>query len=151
MENNYHKAYKEVLEVLKYMAKEDVNKVPENMILTFETKQDKNHIFKIDVNKSIEEQNLLEETKDILSNIFRDYWATPEQREKIIARENFEREKIELEKRERYNPDRIFENRNSENEETYKVIDNELTVVENKSFSEKIKDFIRSIFNYKNK
>lgn len=151
MENNYHKAYKEVLEVLRYMSKEDVNKVPEDMILTFETKQDKNHTFKIDVNKSIEEQNLLEETKDILSNIFRDYWATPQQREKIIARENFEREKIELEKRERYNPDKIFENRNTVNEETYKVVDNELTVVENKSFSEKIKDFIKSIFNYKHK
>ena len=146
MENNYHKAYKEVLEVLKYMSKEDVKKVPKDMILTFETKQDKNHIFEIDVNQSIEEQNLLEETKDILANIFRDYWATPEQKEKIIARENFEREKIELEKRERYNPDKIFENRNYIKEESYKVVDNELTVVENKTWSEKIIDFIKSIF-----
>ena len=146
MENNYHKAYKEVLEVLKYMSKEDVKKVPKDMIVTFETKQDKNHIFEIDVNQSIEEQNLLEETKDILANIFRDYWATPEQKEKIIARENFEREKIELEKRERYNPDKIFENRNYIKEESYKVVDNELTVVENKTWSEKIIDFIKSIF-----
>ena len=151
MESNYYKAYKEVLEVFKYMSEEDVKKVPEDMILTFETKQDKNHTFKIDVNKNIEDQNLLEETKDILANIFRDYWATPEQKEKIIARENFEREKIELEKRERYNPDKIFENRNNVKEETYKVVDNELTVVQNKSFSEKIKDFIKSIFNYKHK
>ena len=146
MESNYYKAYKEVLEVFKYMSEEDVKKVPEDMILTFETKQDKNHTFKIDVNKSIEEQNLLEETKDILSNVFRDYWATPEQREKIIARENFEREKIELEKRERYNPDKIFENKRAVKEENYKVVDNELTVVQNKSFSEKIKAFIKSIF-----
>lgn len=151
MENNYHKAYKEVLEVLKYMSEKDINKVPKDMILTFETKQDKNHCFKIDVNKGIEEQNLLEETKDILANIFRDYWATEEQREKIIARENFEREKIELEKRERYNPDKIFENRNAIKEENYKVIDNELTVVENKSWSEKVIGFFKSIFNYKHK
>ena len=149
MENNYYEAYKEVLEVLKYMSEEDVNKLPKDMILTFETKQDKSHIFEIDVNKSIEEQNLLEETKDILANIFRDYWATEEKREKIIARENFEREKQEIEKREKYNPDKIFENKNCIKEETYKVIDNELTVVENKSFGEKIKDFFKKLFKIK--
>ena len=148
MEKNYYKAYKEVLEILKYMSDEDVNKVPKDMILTFETKQDKNHIFEVDTKKTIEEQNLLEETKDILANIFRDYWATEEQKQKIIARENFEREKLELEKREKYNPDKIFEKK-EEIKETYKVVDNELTLVENKSFGEKVKDFFKKIFRIK--
>ena len=131
------------------MSEEDVNKLPKDMLLTFETKQNKSHIFEIDVNKSIEEQNLLEETKDILANIFRDYWAKEKQREKTIAREKMEREKKKIEKREKYNPDKIFENKNSIKEETYKVIDNELTLVENKSFGEKIKDFFKKIFKIK--
>lgn len=145
MENNYNKAYKEVLEVLKYMSDEDVNKVPKDMIETFEVKQDKNHIFEVDTEKSIEEQNLLEETKDILANIFRDYWATEEQKQKIIARENFEREKLELEKREKYNPDKIFEKK----EESYKDTDNEFRLVINKSFGEKVKDFFKKLFGIK--
>lgn len=149
MENNYNKAYKEVLEILKYMSDEDVNKVPKDMIETFEAKQDKNHIFEVDTEKSIEEQNLLEETKDILANIFRDYWATEEQKQKIIARENFEREKLELEKREKYNPDKIFEKKEAEKEESYKDTDNEFRLVINKSFGEKVKDFFKKLFGIK--
>lgn len=149
MENNFHKAYKEVLEVLKYMSKEDVDKIPKDMILTFEKKQDKNHSVKIDVNKELGEQKLLEETKDILSNIFRDYWATQEQKEKIIARENFERDKIESEKREKYNPNKIFEIQKSVQEDEYKTENNKITVLRSKSWSEKVIGFFKSIFRIK--
>ena len=150
MKKNYYKAYKEVLEILKYMSEEDVNKVPEDMILTFQIKQDKSHNIKIDVNKAIEDQNLLEETKDILANIFRDYWATEEQKQKIIARENFEREKLELEKREKYNADKVFENKNTvKKEKNYKIIEKNLVLVKPKSFGEKLKDFLKQIFRIK--
>ena len=98
MEENYHKAYKEVIEILKYLPKESVNKIPKTIIETFEKKQKKDYVFNIDINKTFEEQNLLEETKDILAIIFRDYWATPYQREKIQEKEKYERQKIEEEK-----------------------------------------------------
>lgn len=110
MENNFHKAYKEILELLKYMPKEDVEKIPKEMIYTFKVKMDKEHQFEIDTKKPLEEQNFLEETKDILANIFRDYWATPKQREKILAREKIEKQQLEEEKRKKYNPDNIFKN-----------------------------------------
>lgn len=48
---------------------------------------DKNCEFKVDINKSFEEQEILDETKAILANIFRDYWATPYQKERIEAKE----------------------------------------------------------------
>ena len=32
MEENYHKAYKEVIEILKYLPKESVNKIPKTII-----------------------------------------------------------------------------------------------------------------------
>ena len=76
MEENYHKAYKEVIEILKYVPQESVNKIPKTMLETFEKKMDKDYVFNVDINKSFEEQNLLEETKDIFAVIFRDYWAT---------------------------------------------------------------------------
>ena len=58
MEENYHKAYKEVLEILKYVPEESVKKIPRQMLDTFEKKKDKNHIFYVDITKSFEEQNL---------------------------------------------------------------------------------------------
>lgn len=52
-----------------------------------------------------EEQNLLDETKAILANIFRDYWATTYQRDKIIEKKKIDRIKIEENKRKKYNND----------------------------------------------
>lgn len=108
MENNFHKAYKEIIELLKYMPKEKVEKIPENMLYTFKTKMDTKHQFEIDPKKPLEKQDFLKETKDILSNLYRDYWATPEQREKILAKEKIEKQKVEEEKRRKDNLRNIY-------------------------------------------
>ncbi len=106
MEDNYVKAYKEIVEILKYVPEESVNKIPKEMRDMFEAEQLKTYDFQIDTNKPFEEQELLEETKAILANIFRDYWATEYQKDRIIKKENQEREK--------YNPDNIFKSRISD-------------------------------------
>ena len=105
----YAKAYKEIVEILKYMPKESVNKIPSKMLEMFNDEQSKDYNFKIDTEKPFEEQELLEETKAILANMFRDYWATEYQREIILQKEKFDREELEKIKREKYNPDDIFE------------------------------------------
>ena len=69
---------------------------------------DDKYDFKIDISKSFEEQDIFEETKAILANIFRDYWATPEQKERILEKERNDREIEENIKREKYNPDNLF-------------------------------------------
>ena len=97
MEDNYPKAYKEVIEILKYVPEESVNKIPQTMLDTFKTKMDKEYNFIVDINKAFEEQELLEETKAIFANIFRDYWATPYQKEKIDMLE-LEQQAIKIKK-----------------------------------------------------
>ena len=121
--DNYSKAYKEVLTILKNVPEEEVEKIPKNMIKVFKLKQDKNYIYEINVNKPFEEQEMLEETKAIFANIFRDYWATPEQREKILAKEKYDRAKEEEQKRELYNPDNLFKNRNKKDSETNNIVE----------------------------
>ena len=142
MEENYHKAYKEVIEILKYVPQESVNKIPKTMLETFEKKMDKDYVFYVDINKSFEEQNLLEETKDIFAVIFRDYWATPYQRERIKAKEKYDRQKIEEEKANKYNPDDIFKNKEKDN-----VVENNNLPVEIKkeNFFKKLISFIKKI------
>ena len=74
------KAYTEVLEVLKYVEKEDYDKIPNDVIKVFEDNCDKSYDFHFDARKTMEENNLLKETYSLLAFLYRDYWATPEER-----------------------------------------------------------------------
>lgn len=51
MEDKYSKAYKEVIEILNFVPKESVDKIPKTMIDMFKAKMDKNYNFKVDINK----------------------------------------------------------------------------------------------------
>lgn len=110
MEDKFPKAYKEVLEILRYLPKESVEKIPQNLIEMFKEKMDNTYEFEIDINKDFQEQELLEETKAILANIYRDYLATPEVKANIEAKERHQMQILEEEKRKKYNPD-VFKNR----------------------------------------
>ena len=149
MEDNYSKAYKEVMEILKFVPKESVDKIPQTMIDTFKAKMDNEYDFKVDINKSFEEQDLLEETKAIFANIFRDYWATPYQKERI---EKYDRQKLEEEKVQNYNPDDLFKKKNIEsvigNTEKDTIENSNLPIeVKKEKFYEKIINFFKRIFN----
>lgn len=147
MENNYAKAYKEVIEILKNVPKESVNKIPKEIIEIFNTNMDKDYKFKIDENSSFEEQNLLEETKVIFANIYRDYWATPYQKEKIEEKEKNDRLKVEEEKREKYNIDEIFKRRKSTINKIEENNDPNLPIeIKKEKFYQKLIKFIKRIF-----
>ena len=104
---NYACAYKEVIEVLKYTKREDVNKIPKSRILLWRINMNKDYDFKIDTTKTLEEQNLSKEAKAIIANIFKKYWATDYQKERIEAKEKYDIEHMEKEKYQKYNPDDI--------------------------------------------
>lgn len=108
MEDKYPKAYKEVIEVLKFVPTKSVNRIPKEMLEMFKNNMDKNYNFSVDININFEEQELLEETKAILANIFRDYWATPQEKEKIKINEKKKLQRLEEEKLKKYNPDDLF-------------------------------------------
>ena len=148
MKENYPKAYTEVLEILKYMPKEEVNKIPKEMIEMFETKRDKSYIFKVKEVDDFADLNILDETEAIFVNIFRDYWATPEQKKKIIEKQDNDKSIIEKEKMEKYNPDNIFK-KSEKLKPNINTEDNkeETSLVEVKeNFFIKFIDFIKNIF-----
>ena len=141
MEDNYKKAYKEVVEILKFVSKENVDKIPKEMLDMFEEEQDKEYNFKVDTTKSFEEQLLLEETKAIFSNIFRDYWANYYQRKVIIEKENMDRIKWEEEK---YDPKDLFKNnqKNFNKQNNNDKVDVNLTVIKKENSFKKLIDKI---------
>lgn len=139
---NYACAYKEVIEILKYTKREDVNKIPKHRILLMKYNMNKEHNFKVDETKPIEQQNIMEETKAILASIFKKYWATEYQKERIEAKQKYDMELIEQEKKEKYNPDNIFKKttQNFENKEETALVE-----IKEYSWKNKIVKFFNSI------
>lgn len=145
MEDNYQKAYKEILEILKYVPEESVKKIPQEMRDMFEKEQLKTYDFQIDTSKTFEEQELLEETKAILANIFRDYWATPYQKERIEIKEKYDRQQSEEQKRKIYNPNDLFKNKNNRNPD-FEKLSNLPIEVKKESFFKMIINFFKKKF-----
>lgn len=110
----YANAYSEVLEILKHISQEDYEKIPREKIVLFEANSNKEYNFIYDINKTLDEQNVSKRAKTIIAILFRDYWATESQREKIKAKERYDRKIREQEINEKYNTDNIFKNTEKE-------------------------------------
>ena len=143
----YAMAYTEVIEILKHVPDEDVNKIPKEKLEFYKANMDNEYKYKLDMTKEFEEQEISDITKAILANIFRDYWATPYQKERIEAKEKYDIEKLEEEKREKYNPDNVFKNNK---EETFVENTNLPVEIKKKTFFKKLISFIKGLFNKTN-
>lgn len=87
----YMISYSQVLEILKYIPKEDYDKIPQDMIELFEENKYEKLDFEYNPEKTLQEQNVTKTTKTIIAMLFRDYWATDEQKEKISKVQEQER------------------------------------------------------------
>lgn len=108
----YANAYSEVLEILKFISKEDYEKIPANKIELFKLNSNKEYEFTYDPEKTLDEQNVSKTAKAIIGILFRDYWATEVQREKIIRKQKNDRLIIEEQKKSLYDIENIFKKRN---------------------------------------
>ena len=155
----YANAYSEILEILKYIPTEDYKKIPKNKIKLFETNSNKNYKFVYDPNLTLDEQNATKITKVIIAILFRDYWATPEQREKIIAKENYDRAQMEKEKIEQFKPDDLFKNKKTKETKSENISMKNLHIqeqdktslpikIKKQGFFVKIINFIKNIFKH---
>ena len=79
----YKIAYSQVLEILKHISVDEYNKIPQNMVQMFKTNASDENYFVYNSNKTLQEQNVSETARTIIAILFRDYWATNEQKEKI--------------------------------------------------------------------
>lgn len=114
--NNRKNAYTEVYTILQDLDEEEYKKIPPEVIKAIRENRNLEYDFELDDDLELKEQTLFLQTKAILFNLFRDYLATPEQKEKIIKMQNEERAKIELKKKQMYNSE-IFPNKESKVEE----------------------------------
>lgn len=89
-------------------------KIPNRLIELLQEKADElGRNVNLDYTKSYKEQNISEETRGILALIYRDYWCSKEERERFNRLIEENEQKYQEELREKYNPDKIFENQES--------------------------------------
>ena len=148
VDNKYAIAYSEILEILKHIPIEDYNKIPKTKIELFETNANNEYTFNYDPSKTLEEQNVSNITKGIIILLFRDYWATEIQRNKIIAKQNYDRMKLEEKKKQKYNSDNIFSNhyKNSFTDNTENNQELALIETNNMKWYKKIWKLIKDFF-----
>lgn len=140
MNDVYARAYTELYEILKNISENDLNKIPKEVFNMLERKSDKEYNFKLEENIEFENQKLLRETKILLAILYRDYWATKEEKDKIIQKWKNDIIKSEEEKKKIYNE--IFQNKRERIIEQKN--DNNLPVeVEKEKLFKKIISFIK--------
>lgn len=146
MNNTYSKAYTEVLEIIRHFSEEEYNKIPEEKIDFFEKNKDKDYNFKIDPDLDLAEQNISQNANAILVALFRDYFATDKQKETLNNLLHQNQEKMEVEKKQKYNPDNIFQNKTKKEEQSELREETALIEIEEQTWFRKILDFFKSIF-----
>lgn len=113
MEETYRNGLAEVDMILNYADEESLSKIPESL-KQFIKENKSDYITNINPEKDLKDQDLLYETKVILSVLYRDYWASSEERRKLLEYEKAELTNIENRKNEKYNYNNLFKNKNNE-------------------------------------
>ena len=121
-EIEYRKAFKEVYEILKCISNEELEKIPSDIQEIIKENMQLDYDYKIDL-YNFENQEMSDITKAILSILYTNYWAAEEEKTIIKLQEKNELEKLEEEKRIKYNPDNIFKNKKTQDNEINKNVE----------------------------
>lgn len=151
--NEYGEAAVEVLDILDNTNKSDVDKIPTSFIKFLVDNASEDYKVNLDHSKLISEMNLKEKTKEILGVIYINWWCDKKDKENYTKKIKELEIKRQEEIKEKYNPNKIFENKNKVQEYTnatkVDTAQNEtVTMIEYKeSIFKKIWNKILSFFN----
>lgn len=141
--NTYARAYKEVLEIIKHFPEDEYLKIPSEKIEFYKKNMDKNYTFKINPEIDLAKQNISKEANAIIITLFRDYYATEEQKIKIKEILDLNQIQEEQEKRKKYNPDDIFKNKNKQQKQSMEITKTNTQLIEyRETFFTKFKNFV---------
>ena len=149
MKREYEEALVEVDEILKIMPIDLSSKIPIKFRQIISENKAKDYIIKIQ--EPLEEQKLKNETIIILGLLYRDFWASPEERESLQLKDAEELKKIEEEMQKQYDIDNIFKKRKSSKkqeiyEENYDEYSTDLVLYKEQGFIKKLFNLIKGIF-----
>ncbi len=139
------KAYVELLEVLKRVDQNLINKIPKDLIKFFNDNKSQEYTYTYNDEKTLEEQNLNNITLSLLAMLNLNYWCESEEhKQELLAQYKENEEKYQEELREKYNPDNIFKDKQ---EKSIPVAENMQMVSYKESIFKRIINKIKTIFN----
>lgn len=138
-------AFSEVYEILHFLDKELIEKIPLSVRKLIEEERDKGYKVTLDPKVSLEEQDLLVETYNVLGVLKLKYWCKNEfEKQKMMEIANENELKYDEFIRETYNPDNIF---NKRQDNIIKEENNQTQLIEYKeAFFKRILKKIRLFF-----
>ena len=147
----YQKAYVELNEILKSLSEEENSKIPKMFKDNLVKNMDKSYKFELDSSKGIFEQKLMVETEALLVEIYERYLASAEEKEVWEKYDKICLNRIEQNKKEKYNPSNMFINRTIEQcqDLNQNITDETAMVAYKESIFTKIKNWFKAIFSKK--
>lgn len=139
-------AYTEVVQVLEKLPINDIKKIPNELVIALKENQNPNYEFQFDVKRSLNDQNFSKKARTILAVLFRDYFATEKQKNKILNVEKYEYNKLQKQAIKEYNPDELF-SKTRENNKSEHIMPP--AVIKKESFLNKIFIFLNQLFKKK--
>lgn len=152
MDKAYTEAFAEVDQILKLMPADLLSKIPATFRQIISENKAEN--YKVKIEEPLENQNLKEETVVILGLIYRDFLASPEEREELQQKDAEELKKLEEELQEQYDIQNVFQKRKVKkekeisDEEILNVTD--LTLYKKPNFVQKIFNLVKGLFKKNN-
>jgi len=137
----YEEAFVEVDEILKMMPIDLLSKIP--MKFRQVISENKAKDYKIEIKEPLEEEKLKEETVVLLGLIYRDFLASPEEKEELQLKDAEELKRIELEMQQQYDIENVFKKRKKTFDED---VSTDLIVYKEQGFLKKLFNLIKGIF-----
>ena len=144
MERVYQEAFAEVAEILKIMPIDLLSKIPAQFRQIIIDNKAPNYT--IEIKEPLEEEKLKKETVVILGLIYRDFLASPEEREELQLKDSEELKRIEEEMKNQYDMDNVFKKRKLGSKLPKDVVATELTLYKEPGFLKKLFNVIKGIF-----
>lgn len=138
----YEKCLVEVDEVLNHLSKEELNKIPEDVLKVIKKHKDKEYMWKYDESKRLEEQMFGRNTIVILSYINMEYLLSKEQKDLMEKLHELNEQNFTNEIQEKYDSKDLFKNKTNINVEN----ENAIAKLENNKWYNKMFSFIKRIF-----
>lgn len=145
---DYNKRLVEVDEILNYLSKEDLQKIPKDIRETIKANKDKEYFWEYDETKPLKDQDVSRDTIAFLSYLNIEYLLNEEQKQLMKQIHELNEKKLEEVKSEKYSGEDLFKRNKTQQEETKETEqEQELSLVEYKeNFFTKLINRIKKIF-----
>lgn len=137
----YEKCLVEVDEVLNHLSKEELNKIPEDVLKGIKKHKDKEYMWKYDESKQLEEQKFDRNTIVILSYINMEYLLSKEQKDLMEKIHELNEQNFANEIQEKYDSKDLFKTKTNTKVEN----ENAIAKLENNKWYNKIFSFINRL------